>query len=50
MVTIKIVACIECESLTMEGILLWVGRLIGNWQESAGTGTMPAWAEAVGRL
>jgi hypothetical protein len=48
MVTIKIVARIECESLTVEGIMLWVGSLIGKWQESAGVRTMPAWA--VGRL
>jgi hypothetical protein len=31
MVAIKIVDRIECESLTVEGIMLWVGNLIGNW-------------------
>jgi hypothetical protein len=34
MVTIKIVARIECDSLTVEGIMLWVGSLMGKWQES----------------
>ena len=34
MVTIKIVARIECESLTVEGVMLWVGSLMGKWQES----------------
>ena len=31
MVTKNIVVRIECESLTVEGIMLWVGILIGNW-------------------
>jgi hypothetical protein len=50
MVAIKIVDRIECESLTVEGIMLWVGSLIGSWQESPYTGTMPERGEVACRL